>query len=331
MNPGRVIHRDEILLLKLGVRLQQLLLLHPYAVQWQEPFDPSHYGLLIQSIWKLISGIGEFSNSSKEGLRKECGKLELYWQDAVDSNFSGRWVTGSYIDPQVRTVCSLIDLALPPPPLANWFRVGFIAPVGRRDPSTQKWQPKDDESFRLHIAATGLTPDELFVVPPLGHNDPEYPLEFHGWRQLEAGIVKLEARVIDTDTCSSNESVPVAYTVAVQTGEERRPPRRKRSTQPGEAYSKLIAALTAHHQYENGNCTNFEPIGVNVLARRAKVSTSTSSKFFKDKFEGISNYQAGCRNRVNLNKSLEILNGEVLPKILFRSLPVEPADSDVDE
>jgi hypothetical protein len=41
----------------------------------------------------------------------------------------------------------------------------------------------------------------------------------------------------------------------------------KKSTCNGEARLKMVAALTQHHQYENGSCGCLEPIGVNDLAR----------------------------------------------------------------
>src|SRR5262249_14849373 len=51
-----------------------------------------------------------------------------------------------------------------------------------------------------------------------------------------------------------------------------RPPKRaKRSTEPGEAREKLIAALTKHHKYAEASCLNQEPIGNNQLARLADV------------------------------------------------------------
>ncbi len=55
-----------------------------------------------------------------------------------------------------------------------------------------------------------------------------------------------------------------------------KPVRPKRSTQKGNAQTKLIAALTKHHQYQDGSCLNTEPIGVNELAQQAGVSSSSA-------------------------------------------------------
>ena len=63
-------------------------------------------------------------------------------------------------------------------------------------------------------------------------------------------------------------------------------PQPKRSTERGEAHRKLLAALTAHHKYEDGGCLNLEPIGNNELARLAEVSKATASAFFNKEFGG---------------------------------------------
>lgn len=60
---------------------------------------------------------------------------------------------------------------------------------------------------------------------------------------------------------------------------------KKKSTNSGEARVKIIAALTQHHQYDDGMIGNYAPIGVNALKRLASVgSNSTVSKFFTDEF-----------------------------------------------
>src|SRR5262249_26775357 len=83
-----------------------------------------------------------------------------------------------------------------------------------------------------------------------------------------------------------------------------RPKRPKRSTQRGEGRDKLIAALTAHHQYESGSCLNLEPTANNELARQADVAPSTASAFFKKEFDGYRKYRAICRNAGRLADSL---------------------------
>jgi hypothetical protein len=110
---------------------------------------------------------------------------------------------------------------------------------------------------------------------------------------------------------------PPAAVPARANGEEVKP---KKSTQQGDARAKLIAALTAHHQYENGGCGNTEPVGVNVLARTAEVSGSTVSGFFETQFKGHAQYKAMCHNSpALLVTALKLLNGEVLPHVLIES------------
>lgn len=60
----------------------------------------------------------------------------------------------------------------------------------------------------------------------------------------------------------------------------------KRSTTRSDARAKLIAALTRHHQYSDGACLTYTPIGCNELAKLAAVAPSTASAFFSDQFGG---------------------------------------------
>ena len=73
--------------------------------------------------------------------------------------------------------------------------------------------------------------------------------------------------------------------------------RQKRSTTNGSAREKWIAGLTQHHQYESGSCLNWEPIGCNQLARKAKVTTGTASLLFKEMFGSHRQYKAACCDR----------------------------------
>jgi hypothetical protein len=95
----------------------------------------------------------------------------------------------------------------------------------------------------------------------------------------------------------------------------------KRSTQPGHGREKIIAALSAHHRYDNGSCLNFEPIGNNDLARKAEVSASTVSAFFQKDFKGHQKYCAVCRDPGKLVASLKLLRGEYSPHLLFERTP----------
>jgi hypothetical protein len=106
-------------------------------------------------------------------------------------------------------------------------------------------------------------------------------------------------------------------------------PKRKRSTEPGEAQTKLVAALLKHHRYAEGGCLNPEPIGNNALARMAGVDRSTASDFFKNKFLGHEKYRALCLDTGKLVAALKILNGDFAPHILYGTKP--PGEGQRDE
>jgi hypothetical protein len=73
----------------------------------------------------------------------------------------------------------------------------------------------------------------------------------------------------------------------------------KRSTKRGDARAKIIAGLTAHHEYQEGGCGNLAAIGVRELAGEIGVSPDSVTRFFKKEFgeeRGHTGYQAACRN-----------------------------------
>ncbi|MFH1998899.1 MAG: hypothetical protein ABIK28_04415 [Planctomycetota bacterium] len=105
----------------------------------------------------------------------------------------------------------------------------------------------------------------------------------------------------------------------------------KRSTEKDEARIKIISALTAHHNYKKDSCLNFEPIGVNELARKAEVSSSSVSIFFKKEFHGRDNYRRACGNNQSLISALKILNQEFSPFILYGSTPTGGNSRDEEE
>ena len=85
----------------------------------------------------------------------------------------------------------------------------------------------------------------------------------------------------------------------------------KRSTTNGDARTLIISGLTAHHEYANGQCLNFEPVVLNEFARKTKVGSGTVSEFFKERFGGYANYAAACRNDPDkITTRLKRFNGE---------------------
>jgi hypothetical protein len=102
----------------------------------------------------------------------------------------------------------------------------------------------------------------------------------------------------------------------------------KRSTERGDGRTKLIAALTKHHQYADGGSLNLEPVGNNELADLADVSPSTASGFFSKHFGGHTKYTAVCRNSTTLAASLKLLNNEFAPHELYGRRPPDEDDRD---
>jgi hypothetical protein len=107
------------------------------------------------------------------------------------------------------------------------------------------------------------------------------------------------------------------------------PKKPKRSTERDEARTKIIAALTAHHQFDNGSCLNLEPIGNNKLARQALVSGGSVSNFITKAFKGRAAYRAICRNAGRLADSIKALRGELSPHELYGRQP--PGEGQRDE
>jgi hypothetical protein len=125
----------------------------------------------------------------------------------------------------------------------------------------------------------------------------------------------------------SNES---ASLVAAGQGPTSRTTKSKRSTERGEGREKIIAALTAHHQYEGDGCLNQDPITNNELARKAGVANSTVSAFFKKEFKGYAQYRAICKKGASdLAAALKLLRGEYSPHLLFGRTP--PGEGHDDE
>lgn len=136
-------------------------------------------------------------------------------------------------------------------------------------------------------------------------------------------------QVLDLPDLEAALCVEPAATVPSPNGAQRTT--KKRSTVPGEGRDKLIAVLTAHHQYAGGSCLNQEPIGNNELARLAGVSQSTASKFFNGKFKGYTRYKALCRDTSRLVVALKLLNDEFAPHHLLGEKAAAWADPKQDD
>jgi hypothetical protein len=86
---------------------------------------------------------------------------------------------------------------------------------------------------------------------------------------------------------------------------------KKASVSPGEAENKLIGALCNYHEFSDDGCGNFEPVGVNELARLAGCSSSTASLFIRTNFGSLDSYKNLCSRGGEFVLSLRLLRREV--------------------
>jgi hypothetical protein len=133
---------------------------------------------------------------------------------------------------------------------------------------------------------------------------------------LELKLADLNFRDLKEDASTTQSGLS---TVAPDSPAQVEITKLKRSTTKGEARAKLISALTLHHEYADGGCSNQDPIGSNKLARLAGVSVSSASTFFKSEFRDYKSYQRICADLNGLIASLKLLNGEFVPHQLFRA------------
>jgi len=89
--------------------------------------------------------------------------------------------------------------------------------------------------------------------------------------------------------------------------------RRKRKTSSGntDVFSLVKGALLAHHEYQNGICTEFVPLGLNKLASDLVVSAGRVSDFFREQFNGHKAYARACRDSSRLNAAMKQIAGDI--------------------
>jgi hypothetical protein len=129
-----------------------------------------------------------------------------------------------------------------------------------------------------------------------------------------------------------------AETIEAEEPSQRQKPkvRTKKSTNKGDGQIMTIAALSSYHEFDGDECPNLAPIGVNELARLAKVSSSTVSLFFQKRFaaehsasgEGRRKYREACRSSYTLSLEIKRIRDELIPTELWNSLPVDHGDDD---
>lgn len=95
---------------------------------------------------------------------------------------------------------------------------------------------------------------------------------------------------------------------------------------PGSAATKLTAALIAHHGYESGSCSKFDPIGVRKLAEKAGVAAGSATNYFNTRWGGYATYRRACAHPDSLHHGLAAESGEIIPRSLMGHLQFDPDD-----
>jgi hypothetical protein len=115
------------------------------------------------------------------------------------------------------------------------------------------------------------------------------------------------------DVCRIASAIIGAQPSPIQSG---RVTGTKKSSTPGDADEKILAALCTYHGYHDGGADNMEPIGGNELARQAGVSKGAVTGFWKRRFRkgaedgSIKDYRIACRNGT-LTLKLAFWRGEI--------------------
>lgn len=92
--------------------------------------------------------------------------------------------------------------------------------------------------------------------------------------------------------------------------------KKKRNTTPGAADTAILSALCRHHEFRDGGCGNWDPIGGNALARLAECSSGAVTNFWKrrlasgDRKGTIEDYKRACGNQT-LHFKLSFWRGEI--------------------
>lgn len=193
-----------------------------------------------------------------------------------------------------------------------------IPGANQKYPAIKKEQSPSGRWLRLLFE---LEPSQLYYT---GEEKPHWrvrsPGPWKGGMFFAAITMSIEAidklgLLVEEHVAGTNRHTPMAA---------KRP---HRSTERGEARTKIIPILTKHHQYADGGCLNTEPISINELARQAGVSTSTAKAFFdkefggKEKEDGHAKYKVVCMNAGRLADSIKAIRGELRAHDLYGRQP----------
>ncbi len=128
----------------------------------------------------------------------------------------------------------------------------------------------------------------------------------------------------------AGDVVPAGSPDQPAAGGESKPKKTKRSTENGEAPPKIIAALTAYHEYDNGKVFNVAPVVLRELVRLSDTSNGSVSAFFNKEFSGHGKYKIMCRrDRTGLERKLRGFNGDWQDDILYGDSP--PGEDNFDD
>ena len=244
------------------------------------------------------------------------------WQLADDEHrpdqrvFVRRYQGDGYLGPPVSMdmLARMIEQGHTPEDFAQ--REGYVPTqddldlLKRQYPNSDPYQPVW-RAIKSDLVAAGRAPGSIQGddAPTLLGLLKRSELSENGERTTPSSTRNLADRTY-ADTGRNEERAESSTGASPTTGKP------KRSTVKGEARVKLIAALTLHHKYADGSCMNGEPIGVNKLAKAAKTSRSSASRFFAAQFKGHKQYRQTCHDNTKLITALKMLNGEFSPHVL---------------
>jgi len=196
----------------------------------------------------------------------------------------------------------------------------------------QEANPNQNKAGVGHQYYVPTAEDLAIVCEFFPDADPENP----SWTQIEAfliltGMDQAELRKHTAATLIRFLQRALSKDKETHTAQDAFRRMAKKSTESDEARTKLIATLTKHHKYDDSSCLNLIPIGNNELARAARVSISTASKFFNDEFKGHALYKVICRDSSKLAAALKLLNKDFAPHHLLGSASSEAAAAQDNE
>ena len=217
-NPKLVIYPEKYCMLEAGVRLQQLLLLHPYAVGWKTPHaSTADYDWLIKAMWKQIRECGKFSSYFAALRSRPFCDLSTMWEYGVESGFrKSIWFDAgmSAVPPKLNEIVRLVEGAVPSTDsLFSWFQLGRCGANGHIEEGSWRWI--DEVYFQQLLSQLGLSKKDLFPISNALSSSIRYPEQFRNWHMLELGLSHLAVIAAEVKQICSEPYLPTTQQAAI--------------------------------------------------------------------------------------------------------------------